>query len=187
MVVSSAGFRSKSDSFGKAQKQLYSKLQTHPLVREGALHQETCSRQKDVNIWCSLILISQQYISLALRPALNLEDQVPQWQVDLFITRSTVLIFRQLLRLTGLGWRYCDHIYTRKYMYMLNANKVCIDYDCKYFKSKGHMLSYLIGEAQQIRKRNSLMFGALLLTTWCTARIATVKYSVIANWFIITC
>jgi hypothetical protein len=34
--VSSAGLRPKSDCSGKAQKQLYSKLQTHPLVREGA-------------------------------------------------------------------------------------------------------------------------------------------------------
>jgi hypothetical protein len=34
--VSSAGLRSKSDCSGKTQKQLYSKLQTRPLVREGA-------------------------------------------------------------------------------------------------------------------------------------------------------
>jgi hypothetical protein len=32
----SAGLRPKSDCSGKAQKQLYSKLQTRPLVREGA-------------------------------------------------------------------------------------------------------------------------------------------------------
>jgi hypothetical protein len=30
------GLRPKSDCFGKAQKQFYSKLQTRPLVREGA-------------------------------------------------------------------------------------------------------------------------------------------------------
>jgi hypothetical protein len=35
-AVSSAGLRPKSDCSGKAQKQLYSKLQTRPLVREGA-------------------------------------------------------------------------------------------------------------------------------------------------------
>jgi hypothetical protein len=35
MVVSSAGLRPKSDCFGEAQKQLYSKLQSCPLVREG--------------------------------------------------------------------------------------------------------------------------------------------------------
>jgi hypothetical protein len=32
----SAGLRPKSDCSGKTQKQLYSKLQTRPLVREGA-------------------------------------------------------------------------------------------------------------------------------------------------------
>jgi hypothetical protein len=36
MAVSSEGLRPKSDCSGKAQKQLYSKLQTRPLVREGA-------------------------------------------------------------------------------------------------------------------------------------------------------
>jgi hypothetical protein len=34
--LSSAGLRPKSDCSGKAQKQLYSNLQTRPLVREGA-------------------------------------------------------------------------------------------------------------------------------------------------------
>jgi hypothetical protein len=34
MAVSSAGLRPKSDCSGKDQKQLYSKLQTRPLVRE---------------------------------------------------------------------------------------------------------------------------------------------------------
>jgi hypothetical protein len=36
MAVSSAGLRLKSDCYGKAQKQFKSKLQTRPLVREGA-------------------------------------------------------------------------------------------------------------------------------------------------------
>jgi hypothetical protein len=36
MAASSAGLRPKSDYSGKVQKQLYSKLQTRPLVREGA-------------------------------------------------------------------------------------------------------------------------------------------------------
>jgi hypothetical protein len=36
MAVSSAGLWPKSDCSGKAQEQLYSKLQTRPLVREGA-------------------------------------------------------------------------------------------------------------------------------------------------------
>jgi hypothetical protein len=35
-AVISAGLRPKSDCSGKAQKQLYSNLQTRPLVREGA-------------------------------------------------------------------------------------------------------------------------------------------------------
>jgi hypothetical protein len=47
MVMSSEGLRPKSDSSGKAQKQLYSKLQTRPLVREGAPHQETRNRQTE--------------------------------------------------------------------------------------------------------------------------------------------
>jgi hypothetical protein len=37
MAVSSVGLRLKCDCSGKAQKQLYSKLQTRFLVREGAL------------------------------------------------------------------------------------------------------------------------------------------------------
>jgi hypothetical protein len=36
MAVSSVGLRPKSDYSGKVQKQLCSKLQTRPLVREGA-------------------------------------------------------------------------------------------------------------------------------------------------------
>jgi hypothetical protein len=36
MALSSAGLRPKSDCSGKAQKQLYSELQTRALVREGA-------------------------------------------------------------------------------------------------------------------------------------------------------
>jgi hypothetical protein len=47
MVVRSVGLGPKSDCSGKAQKQLHSKLQTHPLVREGALHQETCNCQTE--------------------------------------------------------------------------------------------------------------------------------------------
>jgi hypothetical protein len=42
-AVSSAGFRPKSDCSGKAQKQLYSKLQTCPLVREDATKLQTCN------------------------------------------------------------------------------------------------------------------------------------------------
>jgi hypothetical protein len=45
MVVSSAGLRPKSDCSGKAQKQLYSKLQTRPLIKEGATYEETRNRQ----------------------------------------------------------------------------------------------------------------------------------------------
>jgi hypothetical protein len=40
MAVSSAGLRPKSDCSGKTQKQLYSKLQTRPLVREGATKEQ---------------------------------------------------------------------------------------------------------------------------------------------------
>jgi hypothetical protein len=36
MAASFVGLRPKSDCSGKAQKQLYSKLQAHPLIREGA-------------------------------------------------------------------------------------------------------------------------------------------------------
>jgi hypothetical protein len=48
MAVSSAELRPKSDYSGKAQKQLYSKLQTHPLVREGAtkLQKRNCLKKK---------------------------------------------------------------------------------------------------------------------------------------------
>jgi hypothetical protein len=35
MAASSAGLRPKSGCSGKAQKQLYNKLQTRPLIREG--------------------------------------------------------------------------------------------------------------------------------------------------------
>jgi hypothetical protein len=42
-AVSSAGLRPKSDCSGKAQMQLYSKLQTRPLVREGATKQQSRS------------------------------------------------------------------------------------------------------------------------------------------------
>jgi hypothetical protein len=41
MAVSSAGLRPKSDFSGKAQKQLYSKLQTRPLAREGTTKLQT--------------------------------------------------------------------------------------------------------------------------------------------------
>jgi hypothetical protein len=47
MVVSSEGLRPKSDCSDKDQKQLYSKLQTHPLIREGATLQETHNRQTE--------------------------------------------------------------------------------------------------------------------------------------------
>jgi hypothetical protein len=47
MVASSVGLAPYSDRFGKTQKQLYSKLQTSPLVREGAPHQETCNCQRE--------------------------------------------------------------------------------------------------------------------------------------------
>jgi hypothetical protein len=50
MAVSSAGLRLKSGCSGKAQKQLYSKLQSHPLVREGAPYKETHNSQK-TKIW----------------------------------------------------------------------------------------------------------------------------------------
>jgi hypothetical protein len=49
MTVSSAGVRPKSDCSGKAQKQLYSKLQTHPLVREGATKYQTRTCLKEIS------------------------------------------------------------------------------------------------------------------------------------------
>jgi hypothetical protein len=47
MAVNSAGLRPKSDSSGKAQNQLYSNLQTRPLVREGAtkLQSRNCLKE----------------------------------------------------------------------------------------------------------------------------------------------
>jgi hypothetical protein len=42
-AVSSARLRPKSDCSGKAQKQLYSNLQTRPIVREGATKLQTCN------------------------------------------------------------------------------------------------------------------------------------------------
>jgi hypothetical protein len=49
MAVSSAGLRHKSDCSGKAQKQLYSNLQTRPLVREGATKLQTRSCLKEIS------------------------------------------------------------------------------------------------------------------------------------------
>jgi hypothetical protein len=42
-AVSPVGLRPKSDCSGNAQKQLYSNLQTRPLVREGATQVQTCN------------------------------------------------------------------------------------------------------------------------------------------------
>jgi hypothetical protein len=50
MAVSSAGLRPKSDCSGKAQKQLYSKLQTRPLAREGATKLQTRNCLKKMKI-----------------------------------------------------------------------------------------------------------------------------------------
>jgi hypothetical protein len=49
MAVSSAGHRAKSDCSGKAQKQLYSKLQTRPLVREGATTSQSRNCLKEIS------------------------------------------------------------------------------------------------------------------------------------------
>jgi hypothetical protein len=48
-AVSSAGLRPKSDCSGKAQKQLYSKLQTCPLLREGATKLQTRNCLKEIS------------------------------------------------------------------------------------------------------------------------------------------
>jgi hypothetical protein len=47
--VSSAGLRPKGDCSGKAQKQLYSKLQTRPPVREGATKLQTRNCLKEIS------------------------------------------------------------------------------------------------------------------------------------------
>jgi hypothetical protein len=47
-AVSSAGLRPKSDCSGKAQKQLYSALQTRPLVREGVTNLQTRKCLKEI-------------------------------------------------------------------------------------------------------------------------------------------
>jgi hypothetical protein len=55
IVMSSAGLPPKSDCSGKAQKQLYSKLQTLPLVREGTPREETrnCqTKKKNLAVGC---------------------------------------------------------------------------------------------------------------------------------------
>jgi hypothetical protein len=49
MAVSFAGLRLKSDCSGKAQKQLFSKLQTRPLVREGATKYQSRSCVKEIS------------------------------------------------------------------------------------------------------------------------------------------
>jgi hypothetical protein len=49
MAVSSAELRPKSDCSGKAQKQLYSNLQTRPLVREGATQLQTCNCLNEIS------------------------------------------------------------------------------------------------------------------------------------------
>jgi hypothetical protein len=49
MVVSSAGLGPKSVCSDKAQKQLYSKLQTRPLVREGATKLHTLNCLKEIS------------------------------------------------------------------------------------------------------------------------------------------
>jgi hypothetical protein len=54
MAVSSVGLRLKCDCCGKAQKQLYSKLQTRSLVREDALkaEQRNChTKEEQDKIW----------------------------------------------------------------------------------------------------------------------------------------
>jgi hypothetical protein len=43
------GFRPKSDCSGRAQKQLYSNLQTRPLVREGATKLQTRNCLKEIS------------------------------------------------------------------------------------------------------------------------------------------
>jgi hypothetical protein len=48
-AVSSAGLRPKSDCSGKDQKQLYSNLQTRPLVREGATKLQTCNCLNEIS------------------------------------------------------------------------------------------------------------------------------------------
>jgi hypothetical protein len=47
-AVSSAGLQPKSDCSGKAQKQLYSNLQTRPLVKEGATKLQTCNCLREI-------------------------------------------------------------------------------------------------------------------------------------------
>jgi hypothetical protein len=49
MAVSSVGLRRKSDCSGKTQKQLYSDLQTRPLVREGATNLQTRYCPKEIS------------------------------------------------------------------------------------------------------------------------------------------
>jgi hypothetical protein len=50
MVVNSAGLQPESDSSGNPKNNCTSKLQTHPLVREGASHKATRNRQTERNL-----------------------------------------------------------------------------------------------------------------------------------------
>jgi hypothetical protein len=49
VTLTSAGLRPKSDCSGKSQKQLYSNLQTRPLIREGATKLQTCICLKEIS------------------------------------------------------------------------------------------------------------------------------------------
>jgi hypothetical protein len=49
MAVTSAGLEPKNDCSGNVQKQLYSKLQTRPLVRKGATKQQTLNSLKKIS------------------------------------------------------------------------------------------------------------------------------------------
>jgi hypothetical protein len=60
-AVSSAGLRPKSDCSGKAQKQLFSNLQTRPLVREGATKLQTSNCLNEIGQLSEIGLDTKTY------------------------------------------------------------------------------------------------------------------------------
>jgi hypothetical protein len=72
MVVISARLRPKSDCSGKVQKQLYSKLQTRPLVREGA------KNNKHATVWRKFQV--ERKISHRSQMGAWHQDRLADWQ-----------------------------------------------------------------------------------------------------------
>jgi hypothetical protein len=90
-AVSSAGLRPKSDCSGKVQKQLYSNLQTRPLVREGATKLQTCNGLNE---------ISRRKQTLVNCPRLGSTPRHTDW---LTVSRNVTLTLTLTLSIVSLG------------------------------------------------------------------------------------